>query len=257
MERKSKEQYTDANMSHRSRRFIVARHGETDFNRERRVQGTSNESVLTDKGVSQAKALGVYISKRGTVARTFCSPLSRCRQSYAEISGICAANNNPLPDPTILDNLEEIDLKEWQGRLRNDIMIEDKTNWDIFRANPCDLRLQNGTFAPVLDCFERAISNWNVIRSDAASNSADVTFIMCHGAIGQCMLLQALGLDKKEYGKSRGYALDNCECFEVEFESDESEYSSRWRRIDSSQTASGWKSTYASQLVATTLITCR
>ena len=234
-------------MTQKSRRFIVARHGETDFNRERRVQGTSNESVLTEKGVSQAKSLGKYISKRGGITRTFCSPLHRCRQTYAEVSGLCAVNNNPLP----------VELKEWQGRLRGDIMIEDKTNWDIFRANPCDLRLQHGTFAPVLDCFERANSNWDVIRSDAASNSADVTFIMCHGAIGQCMLLQALGLDKKEYGKSRRYALDNCECFEVEYESDESKYSSRWRRIDLSQTASDWKSTYASQLVATTLASSR
>jgi len=229
-----------------------------DFNRERRVQGTSNDSVLTDKGISQATALGVYISKRDRITRTFCSPLRRCRQTYAEISGGGAANDNPgLPEPTILENLKEIELKEWQGRLRNDIIIEDKKNWDIFKANPCSLRLQNGTFAPVLDCFERAISNWDVIRSDAASNSADVTFIMCHGAIGQCMLLQALGLEKKEYGKSRRYALDNCECFEIEFESDESEYSSRWRRIDTSQAVSEWQSTYSTQLVSTTLATSR
>lgn len=241
----------------KSRRFIVARHGETNYNRERRVQGTSDESVLTDKGVSQAKALGAYISKRGTITRTFCSPLQRCRQTYAEISRGCAANDNPLPDPIILDTLKEIELKEWQGRLRSEIMIEEKTNWDIFRANPCDLRLQNGTFAPVLDCFERATSNWDIIRSAAASNSVDVTFIMCHGAIGQCMLLQALGLDRKEYGKSRRYALDNCECFEVEFESDESKYSSRWRRIDSSQVPSDWRSTYVSQLVSATLATSR
>jgi len=241
----------------KSRRFIVARHGETDFNRERRVQGTSNESALTSKGVSQAAALGAYMSKRTTITRTFCSPLRRCRQTYAQISKVCADNDNALPEPTILDNLKEIELKEWQGRLRNDIMIEEKTNWNIFRANPCDLRLQNGTFAPVLDCFERASSNWDVIRADAASNSADVTFIMCHGAIGQCMLLHTLGLDKKEYGKSRRYALDNCECFEFEFESDKSEYPSRWRKIDVSQTESGWRSASSSLLVSSALATSR
>lgn len=240
-----------------SRRFIIARHGETDFNRERRVQGTSNESALTNKGISQAAALGAYMSKRDNITRTFCSPLHRCRQTYAQISKVCASNDNALPEPTILDNLKEIELKEWQGRLRNDIMIEDKTNWDVFRANPCDLRLQNGTFAPVLDCFERASSNWGVIRADAASNSADVTFIMCHGAIGQCMLLHALGLYKTEYGKTRCYALDNCECFEIEFESDDSECSSRWRKIDVAQTESEWMSTSSSQRVCAALTTSR
>jgi broad specificity phosphatase PhoE len=239
------------------RRFIIGRHGETDFNAERRVQGTSNDSILTNKGISQAAALGIYISKSEAITRTFCSPLQRCRQTYAKISECCSDNGNPLPEPTILENLKEIELKEWQGRLRNDIMVEDKTNWEIFKANPCDLRLQDGSFAPVLDCFQRAISNWDVIRADAASNSADVIFIMCHGAIGQCMLLQALGLDKKEYGKSRRYALDNCECFEVEFETDESEHSSRWRRIDTSQAVSDWLSTYSSHLISSTLATSR
>lgn len=137
-----------------------------------------------------AAALGVKISKREAITRTFCSPLQRCRQTYAEISQRCSANGNPLPEPTVLENLKEIELKEWQGRLRNDIMVEDKTNWEIFTANSCDLRLQGGTFAPVLDCFERANNNWDAIRTDAASNSADVIFIMCHGAIGQYMLLQ-------------------------------------------------------------------
>jgi len=237
--------------------FIIARHGETDFNAERRVQGTLNDPILTHQGLSQAAALGKYISKRGAITRTFCSPLQRCRQTYATIAESCSDNSNLLPEPTILENLKEIELKEWQGRLRNEIMIEDKTNWEIFKSNPCDLRLENGSFAPVLDCFERAISNWDVIRTDAASNSADVIFIMCHGAIGQCMLLQALGLDKKEYGKSRRYALDNCECFEIEFESDLSEYSSRWRKIDTSQEVSKWQSTCSSHLIASTLATNR
>ena len=221
------------------------------------MQGTSDESVLTDKGISQASALGLYLSKRDAITRVFCSPLRRCRQTYALVSNGSSSGGNFLQEPTILENLKEIELKEWQGRLRSEIMVEDKTNWDVFRANPCDLRLQDGSFAPVLDCFERAMNNWEVIRSDAASNSADVTFIMCHGAMGQCMLVQALGLDKSEYGKSRRIALDNCECFEVEFESDDCKYASRWRKIDTSQRETNWQSMHSAHLVSNSLSSSR
>lgn len=239
------------------RTYIVARHGETDYNLERRVQGTLNDSILTYKGISQAASLGVYIAKREeAITRTYCSPLQRCRQTYAAISGSCNGFGKLLPDPTIIENLKEIELKEWQGRLREDVMVIDSSNWEIFKKNPCDLRLQNGTFAPVLDCFQRAISTWDYIRTETASNNDDVVFIMSHGAIGQCMILHALGLDRKEYGKCRRYALDNCECFEIEW-ADDSEYSSRWRKIDSSQAELDWQSTYSAHLLSGTLTSSR
>ena len=47
------------------RRYILARHGETTFNKEKRVQGTiDEESVLTLDGISQAAALGIHIALR-------------------------------------------------------------------------------------------------------------------------------------------------------------------------------------------------
>jgi probable phosphoglycerate mutase len=263
------------------RRYIIARHGETNYNKERRVQGTLDSPILTTKGISQASSLGKYLVKRSNndssqggeekeITRTYCSPLQRCRQTYDLISKSYnevrndndnSNNNNDddtrlFPQPTIIDNLKEIELKEWQGRLRNDIMEQDKVNWDIFKANSCNLRLQNGTFAPVLDCFQRASECWNVIRANAASNNDDTTFVMCHGAIGQCMILHALGLEQTEYGKSRRYALDNCECFEIEW-ADDVKYSNRWRKIDTLQNVSDWRSTYSSQLVSGVLPSCR
>ena len=257
------------------RRYIIARHGETNYNKERRVQGTLDSPILTTKGISQASSLGKYLAKRNNkdssqggeekeITRTYCSPLRRCRQTYDLISKSYndeVSNSNDdarlFPQPTIIDNLKEIELKEWQGRLRNEIMEQDQVNWDIFTANPCNLRLQNGTFAPVLDCFERASNCWDVIRANAASNNdEDVIFVMCHGAIGQCMILHALGLEQTEYGKSRRYALDNCECFEIEW-ADDAKHAKKWRKIDTLQNVSDWRSTYSSQLVSGVLSSSR
>ena len=214
------------------------------------------------------------------ITRTWCSPLTRCRQTYAAINGCCSSytnNNNScsnlLPDPTIHDDLREIHLCEWQGRLRQEIIKEDPGNWNVFKKDPKQLKLgSDKSFAPVLDCWERGMKNWNVMRSDAANGGglssitkareeleeskqegSGAIFIMTHGAIGQCMLLQALGLSIEMYGKSRKYSFDNCECIEIEW-ADGDEHSTRWRRVH--PVATKWECTSASQQMASGGLSC-
>eukprot|EP00571_Detonula_confervacea_P014439 CAMPEP_0172306060 /NCGR_PEP_ID=MMETSP1058-20130122/7208_1 /TAXON_ID=83371 /ORGANISM="Detonula confervacea, Strain CCMP 353" /LENGTH=282 /DNA_ID=CAMNT_0013017831 /DNA_START=154 /DNA_END=999 /DNA_ORIENTATION=+ len=259
------------------RRYLIARHGETNFNKEMREQGTLDTPVLTFDGISQAAGLGVYVARRQAdgdidndgeaaaaaesppISRTWCSPMIRCCQSYAAVSGCCSSpsfyndgqqqqtQQPTLPNPTILSNLREIDLREWQGQLTQEIKEKDSENWNTFLNDPQLLRLDNGKFAPVLDCWERGLSNWNDIRLDAAAAAAaatetnnnndnnndkeeGATFIMCHGGMGQCMLLQALGINVNMFRKSTRFAFDNCGCVEVEW-ADGEECSRRWRRV--------------------------
>lgn len=92
------------------RRYLIARHGETNYNKERRVQGTVDEPcTLTLNGITQAKSLGVYIAKRISgkvqdgdkadndiappITQAWCSPLTRCKQTYAAISEVCSTYN--------------------------------------------------------------------------------------------------------------------------------------------------------------------
>ena len=244
-------------MAPKTRRFLISRHGQTNYNKEHRVQGTLDEGViLTCQGISQASSLGVYVANRqrvdstdesaSPITRTYCSPMQRCRQTYAAISGVCSGqhvghtNNSDtssieithhlLPEPTIIEDLREIELCEWQGKLRHDVAANDTENWQTFKSHPTKLRLRDGTFAPVLDCWERAKANWNTIRSESIQHDANVVFIMCHGAIGQAMLLHSLGIDIELYGKSKRFGFDNCDCFEMEW-SDVSSTSERWRRV--------------------------
>lgn len=41
-----------------------------------------------------------------------------------------------LPIPTIHNNLHEIELCEWQNRLRQDIINEEPNNWNVFKETP-------------------------------------------------------------------------------------------------------------------------
>lgn len=89
----------------------LIRHGETNWNEERRVQGQS-ESQLTQLGVQQAKALGKRIAHIQFDA-IYCSSSVRTRQTAGHLFADTAI--------VYLDNLREIYLAHWEGHLYDDI----------------------------------------------------------------------------------------------------------------------------------------
>lgn len=228
---------------------MIARHGETNFNRERRVQGRHDESYLTHGGIEQAAALGTYVARRQArdhrspgggdeprIDLTFCSPMNRCRQTYAAVAGCCGSS---LPGPRIIEELHEMDAKEWGGRLRDDIIANDPSNWADFRNDVRSFRLDGGSFAPVMDCWERAGRCWDAVRSDAREENAGAVLVMCHGGIGKMMVMQALGIDVDEYGSRGELAFENAGAFAVEWK-DGGNKATRWRKVH--PVATGWES---------------
>ncbi|WP_300345372.1 histidine phosphatase family protein, partial [Nesterenkonia sp.] len=86
-------------------RIILARHGETAWNRDHRLQGQS-EVPLTEAGLQQARAAGRYIRGQNPTAG-YVSPLQRTHATFAEF-GLGFA-------PVQLDGLIEQNLGEWEG----------------------------------------------------------------------------------------------------------------------------------------------
>ncbi|MHA6668163.1 histidine phosphatase family protein [Homoserinimonas sp. A447] len=88
--------------------LYLVRHGETDWNQARRIQG-STDIELNDTGREQARATGRLLGRRrwdGVVT----SPLSRA----AETASIIAAELG-LPEPAMLDALVERNYGEAEG----------------------------------------------------------------------------------------------------------------------------------------------
>lgn len=85
-------------------RFILVRHGQTEFSVQRRYSGRGNPS-LTEEGLRQAAAVGRRLSARDDITAVVTSPLSRAKVT-AEAVGV------PV---TVLDDLIETDFGEWEG----------------------------------------------------------------------------------------------------------------------------------------------
>lgn len=93
--------------------LYVLRHGETEWNAERRIQGQT-ESVLTERGKAQAARQGAILAGLGIEALpVHASPLKRVRQTV-EIA---------LPGRAVIfdDRLKELSLGRWEGFTRDEI----------------------------------------------------------------------------------------------------------------------------------------
>ena len=92
--------------------ILLVRHGETEWNLQRRYQGRS-DSPLTQRGVAQADAVGRLLGAlpEGETARIIASPQRRARQT-AEI--ICK-HLATAPELQFDDRLRELSLGSWDG----------------------------------------------------------------------------------------------------------------------------------------------
>jgi probable phosphoglycerate mutase len=93
--------------------LLLARHGETDWNRELRIQGHSDVE-LNDEGRAQARALAEELAGVA-LAAVYSSDLSRARET-AEI--VAAGRGLPVQvDP----DLREREYGSWEGLTRAEI----------------------------------------------------------------------------------------------------------------------------------------
>ncbi len=108
--------------------ILLARHGETDWNRQLRFQGHADEP-LNETGREQARQLAARL--RGeSIAAVYSSDLRRAGET-AEI----VATSMELP--VELDRrLREIDVGSWQGRTRDELtgLPWDGESYDEHRA---------------------------------------------------------------------------------------------------------------------------
>lgn len=96
--------------------LYLVRHGETDWNRQRRIQGRT-DIPLNDTGREQARLTGMLLTRR-PITRVVASPLGRARET-AEI----IARELGLPEPELHDALVERDYGAAEGLSFHDIDI--------------------------------------------------------------------------------------------------------------------------------------
>ena len=123
-----------------SKRVVLVRHGQSTWNAEGRIQGSSNHAVLTDLGASQADT-----TREMLMGENFdimmCSPLARSKRT-AEI--IWSDRKNPSIE---VPQLREIDLYSLQGLLKHEGKERFGDIYKVWQKRPHELEIDG--HAPV------------------------------------------------------------------------------------------------------------
>lgn len=130
--------------------LFFVRHGETEWNVEKRLQGRRN-SELTENGVRDAELLGKRLAANDFDA-VFVSPSKRTVETAKLIIG-----ERTLPFKTD-ERLMEIDLGEWEGRTVDEIQQSEPELYHLYQEEPSQFKGTGETFVDVKNRLEEVLA---------------------------------------------------------------------------------------------------
>jgi len=180
--------------------ILLVRHGETDWNSERRWQGHADQP-LNDAGRKQARELAETLTDRG-IDVVYSSDLVRAHET-----ALIVAQRLGLP-VQVDAGLREVDVGDWAGRLVSEIEADDPEAFQLWRQGR---KAWNGGES-YEEMGERVVGA--VLRL-AERHPGQTVLIVTHGGSIRACRATAAGLD---YAASRVSAIGsmaNCEVAEL------------------------------------------
>lgn len=162
--------------------LYLVRHGETDWNRDHRVQGHA-DPPLNETGRAQARDLGARLAGI-EFAAAYSSDLQRARQT-AEIlldGRDLALNLRP--------SLRERFLGRWEGHLTSELATLDPEAWRVWLADARDTAPHGGETEDELEC--RALA---AVEKIATAHPTAPVLVVSHGGTLRAILRGWLGHD--------------------------------------------------------------
>ena len=162
--------------------ILLARHGETEWNAIRRVQGWT-DIPLSEKGLAQAEALAGRLS-RVPLAAVYSSDLSRAAQTAAPTAARLGLTVLTVPE------LREKGFGEWEGLTQADLERDYPELWHRYHVlRDLDALVPGGeTWPQVRERLSVALG-----RILAAHPGPDEAVLLVgHGGSGRMVILEAL-----------------------------------------------------------------
>ncbi len=178
---------------------ILARHGETDWNKERRVQGRSSDTPLNEYGREQAARLARRL-ETVEIGAVYSSPLRRARDTAQGIAG------SHRLEVTVEPDLGEIDAGELEGvqidtigkRLDELLTMPEEALAGVGGGSWSKLPHFGGE---PLDEFQRRV--WGAMERIARRHSDGVVVVVSHYFVIITIICAVLNLPLSQIGRLR------------------------------------------------------
>ena len=154
--------------------LILIRHGETIWNKERRVQGISDID-LNDVGLYQAQALSLSL-KNHVIHSIYSSPLIRAHKTAQIINQY---HNAPI---YLESGLMEMDQGDFEGLSFQELMFCEKDFLKKWLSDPASVKMPNGESFIELQTRAWKVIEGIIAKSDDAlvvSHNFTIASILC------------------------------------------------------------------------------
>ncbi|MGF1489008.1 MAG: histidine phosphatase family protein [Prochloraceae cyanobacterium] len=175
-------------------RVIIVRHGQSTYNAQKKIQGRSDESSLTEKGISDAQQVGKTLADLNFDA-FYCSPLKRAKQTAETIGN---SLKNP-PELKIHQKLQEIDLPLWENLTKTEVKEKFTEQYRQWKQQPAQFKMileGDKEHFPVPSLYSQAKEFWQEI---IAENKGKTILIVAHNGINRCLIMTAIGIPVERY----------------------------------------------------------
>ncbi len=178
-------------------RLLLVRHGETEWNRQKRFQGQIDVE-LNATGLQQAQQVAEFL-KSTPIDQIITSPLLRPKQTAAAIHQYHA------DVPFLLeDGLLEISHGLWEGKLETEISESYGELLRQWQTTPETVQMPEGE--NLQQVWERSAATWDQIVAQAAALNQEkagptpwTTVVVAHDAVNKAILCHLFGLGPEAF----------------------------------------------------------
>lgn len=185
-------------------RILLARHGETAWNREGRWQGHA-DIELDPAGRRQARALAARLAPQG-IAALWTSDLARALETAAAIATATGVEAAVDPD------LREVDVGDWSGLTRADVHARDPAWHAAWARGEAPAYPGGETYAQLYERANRAFER--IVRA----HPGETAVVVCHGGTIRAIVSEVVGLGPRD--RWRIATGQNCSVTRIEVDGD-------------------------------------
>lgn len=172
-------------------RFLLVRHGRTEWNRVERFRGRA-DVPLDEVGVAQAEATAARVAGEWQPAAIYASPLSRALRTAQAIAARLGLDVQP--EPALID----IDYGEWQGRTPEEVRQRWPSELEAWVHAPQRARIPGGE--SLSEVRQRAVQ---VVKRLAEQHADQTVVLVAHTVVNRLVLLAVLGLGNDRFWRLR------------------------------------------------------
>jgi len=172
-------------------KLILIRHGETEWNKQRRIQGCRSDTRLSPKGLEEADKLAAALCKE-RIDAIYSSPLKRAAETAEIIADACRMKVE------LFNELREIDCGALDGLFERELTGSYETAWKELRSGNASAPLPGGE--SLQDLQKR--TSWAVDRMLERHIDGTVV-VVAHLLANLVMVCQALGIDLSQVAHLR------------------------------------------------------